>query len=98
MRVDLMRWVGLLLTLSIQFAAAQPFPAKPITILVPAAAGGPSDTVARVVGQAMAKELKATVIIENARGAGATIGAARVARSPARAYTLILNHSSPATT
>jgi tripartite-type tricarboxylate transporter receptor subunit TctC len=71
---------------------AQPYPSKPVTIVVPAAAGGPSDTVARVVAPALAKEIKGTVIIENAGGAGGTIGAGKVARSPGDGYTLYLYH------
>ena len=82
--------VGLMLAAACAFA--QPYPSKPITIVVPAAAGGPSDTVARVVGPAIAKELKGTVIIENAGGAGGTIGAGKVARSPGDGYTLYLYH------
>ena len=82
--------------LMIAFAApaaiAQQYPAKPITIIVPAAAGGPSDTVARVLAPALAKEVKGTVIIENQGGAGGTVGAGRVARAPADGYTLYLYH------
>ncbi|MCC6196193.1 MAG: tripartite tricarboxylate transporter substrate binding protein BugD [Burkholderiales bacterium] len=81
-----------LLALGAATALAQPYPSKPITILVPAAAGGPSDTVARVLAPALAKELKDTVIIENAGGAGGTIGAAKVARAPGDGYTLYLYH------
>src|SRR5436189_4281038 len=62
---------------------AQQYPSKPVTIVVPAAVGGPSDTVARVVGAALAKQLQGTVVIENQGGAGGTIGAARVARASA---------------
>ena len=73
-------------------AVAQQYPSKPVTIVVPAAAGGPSDTVARVLAPALAKELKGTVIIENQGGAGGTVGAGRVARSPGDGYTLYLYH------
>jgi tripartite-type tricarboxylate transporter receptor subunit TctC len=82
--------------LMIAFAApaaiAQQYPARPITIVVPAAAGGPSDTVARVLAPALAKEVGGTVIIENQGGAGGTVGAGRVARAPADGYTLYLYH------
>ena len=71
---------------------AQQYPSKPVTIVVPAAVGGPSDTVARVVGAALAKQLQGTVVIENQGGAGGTIGAARVARASADGYTLYLYH------
>ena len=81
-----------LIALGASAALAQQYPSKPITIVVPAAAGGPSDTVARVVAPALAKELKGTVIIENQGGAGGTIGAGRVARAPGDGYTLYLYH------
>lgn len=81
-----------LLALAAQAALAQPYPSKPVTIVVPAAAGGPSDTVARVLAPALAKELKATVVVENQGGAGGTIGAGRVARAPGDGYTLYLYH------
>ena len=85
-------WTGLLLALVSPFAAAQQYPTKVITILVPAAAGGPTDTVARVLAPPMAKDLKGQVIVENAGGAGGTIGAGRVARLPGDGYTLYLYH------
>lgn len=73
-------------------ALAQPYPSKPVTIVVPAAAGGPSDTVARVLAPSLTKELKGTVIVENQGGAGGTVGAGRVARAPGDGYTLYLYH------
>ena len=69
---------------------AQEFPAKPVTIVVPFAAGGPTDTVARLVAQAMSTNLKQTVLIENVGGAGGTVGAGRVARAPGDGYTLLM--------
>ena len=88
----LIGWAGLLLALVSPFAVAQQYPTKVITILVPAAAGGPTDTVARVLAPPMAKDLKGQVIVENAGGAGGTIGAGRVARLPSDGYTLYLYH------
>lgn len=73
-------------------AIAQQYPAKPVTILVPAAAGGPTDTLARVIAPAMGKELKGNFIIENAGGAGGTVGAGRVARASGDGYTLYVYH------
>jgi tripartite-type tricarboxylate transporter receptor subunit TctC len=72
--------------------AADPYPSKPITIVVPFAAGGPTDTVARLVGQSMQGTLKQTVIIENAGGAGGTIGTGKVAQAAGDGYTLLLMH------
>ena len=73
-------------------AHAADFPSKPITIIVPFAAGGPTDTVARLLGQAMGVDLKQTVIVENVAGAGGTVGAGRAARSDPDGYTLFLHH------
>ncbi len=72
--------------------AADTFPSKVITLVVPFAAGGPTDTVARVIGQAMGTDLKQQVIIENVAGAGGTVAAARVARSAPDGYTLFIHH------
>jgi tripartite-type tricarboxylate transporter receptor subunit TctC len=71
---------------------AQNYPTKVITIVVPFAAGGPTDTVARLVAVPMTKTLKQQVIVENVGGAGGTIGANRVAKAPADGYTLFLHH------
>ena len=76
---------------------AQNFPDKPITVIVPFAAGGPTDTVARTVAASMQENLKQTVIIENVGGAGGTIGAARAARATPDGYTVLLHHIGMAT-
>jgi tripartite-type tricarboxylate transporter receptor subunit TctC len=73
-------------------AGAQQYPNRVITVVVPFTAGGPTDTVARLIAQPMTKMLKQQVIIENVGGAGGTIGAARVARSAPDGYTLFLHH------
>ena len=73
-------------------AGAQQYPNKVITIVVPFAAGGPSDTIARILGQTMSASLKTQIIIENVGGAGGTIGAARVAQSAPDGYTLFVHH------
>ena len=72
--------------------AAQQFPTKPVTIVVPFAAGGPTDTVARSVGQAMEKSLGQPVIVENKPGAGGTIGASDVARAAPDGYKVLVWH------
>jgi tripartite-type tricarboxylate transporter receptor subunit TctC len=69
-------------------ASAQTFPSRPVTIVVPFAAGGPTDVLARVLGQRMATTLGQSVVIENVTGAGGSIGVGRVVRSPADGYTL----------
>lgn len=73
------------------------YPTKPITILVPAAAGGPTDTVARLIAESMTKALGQTVIVENQGGAGGTIGMARISRAAADGYTLAVWHIAQAT-
>lgn len=73
-------------------AHADTYPSKPITMIVPFAAGGPTDTVARLLGQAMGDYLKQQVVVENVGGAGGTLGAGRVARAEADGYTIFLHH------
>jgi tripartite-type tricarboxylate transporter receptor subunit TctC len=73
-------------------AFAQPYPTKPVVIVVPFTAGGPTDTVARSLGAAMGKHLGQTVIIENVGGAGGTVGAARVKNAAPDGYTVLLHH------
>lgn len=73
-------------------AHADDYPSKTITMVVPFSAGGPTDTVARLVAQSMGKTLKQQIIVENIGGAGGTIGAARVAKSAPDGYTLLLHH------
>ncbi len=73
-------------------AHAQAYPDKTITVIVPFAAGGPTDTVARLVAQSMGATLKQQLIIENVGGAGGTIGAARAAKAAPDGYTLFLHH------
>ena len=68
------------------------FPAKPVTVVVPFSAGGPTDVVARLIGVPMGKALSQTVIIDNALGAGGTIAAAKVARAAPDGYTIFLHH------
>ncbi len=73
-------------------AVAQDYPARPITIVVPAAAGGPTDTISRVTAQSMSKLLGQQIVIENVGGAGGTIGTARVVRAAPDGYTLLIYH------
>jgi tripartite-type tricarboxylate transporter receptor subunit TctC len=73
-------------------AFAQDYPNRTITVVVPFSAGGPTDTVARLIGQSMAKSLGGTVIVENVAGAGGTIGPKRVAGAKADGYQLVLMH------
>lgn len=72
--------------------AADEYPSKVITIIVPFAAGGPSDTVARLTAQTMGNVLKSTMIVENVGGAGGTIGAARLTQAKPDGYTVFIHH------
>ena len=83
--------------LNLTAALAQEYPSRVITMVVPFAAGGPGDTIARLIGQAMSQTLKQQIIIENALGAGGTIGTHRVARAAPDGYTLLLMHTGQAT-
>ncbi|WP_376703208.1 tripartite tricarboxylate transporter substrate-binding protein [Mesorhizobium sp. ISC25] len=78
-------------------AGAQTYPERTITIVVPFSAGGPSDTVTRLVAEAMSKDLGQQVIVENVGGAGGTLGAGRVANAEPDGYTLLLHHIGMAT-
>lgn len=71
-------------------AEAQSFPSRPVTMIVPFAAGGPTDVIARVIGERMGQSLGQPVVIENVTGAGGTIAAGRVARAAPDGYTLDL--------
>ena len=73
-------------------ALALDYPTRPVTIIVPFAAGGPADITGRIVGEQLAKRLGQQFIIENVNGAGGTIGATRAARATPDGYTLIMGH------
>ena len=81
-----------LIAAAVAAPAQSDYPDRPITIIVPYGAGGPTDTVSRLIAESMAKVLGQTLVVENAGGAGSTVGAARVARSDADGYTLMINH------
>jgi putative tricarboxylic transport membrane protein len=89
--------LAILFALAPSMAQAQTYPDRTITMVVPFAAGGPTDTVARLVGEAMSKDLGQQVIVENVGGAGGTLGAARVAKAEPDGYTLLLHHIGMAT-
>jgi tripartite-type tricarboxylate transporter receptor subunit TctC len=74
-------------------AAAQAYPTRPVTIVVPFAAGGGNDIMARLIGQHMGRALGQQFVIENRAGAAGTIGARAVAKAPADGYTLMVGHS-----
>lgn len=80
------------LSLVASAAFAQTYPDRPITVIVPFSAGGPTDTVTRLVAEPMGRELGQQVVVQNVGGAGGTLGATQVAKAPADGYTLLLHH------
>ena len=78
-------------------AQAPAFPDKPIVLVVPFAAGGPTDVVARMIAIPMGKSLGQTVLVENTVGAGGTIAASRVARAAPNGHTIFIHHMGMAT-
>jgi tripartite-type tricarboxylate transporter receptor subunit TctC len=73
-------------------ATAQTYPSRPITIVVPYSAGGPTDTIARIMAERMRGPLGQTIVVENTTGAGGTIGVGRVARAAPDGYTISIGH------
>ena len=73
-------------------AAAEDYPSRPITIIVPFAAGGPTDALARMLGEGMRAALGQPIVVENVTGAGGTIGVARAVHAAPDGYTLSIGH------
>lgn len=86
-----------LLLISVNAWAQQGYPARPIHLIVPNAAGGPSDVMARVFGQKLSENLKQPVIVENKVGAAGNVGSDYVAKAPPDGYALLLTTSGPIT-
>ncbi|WLS11053.1 tripartite tricarboxylate transporter substrate-binding protein (plasmid) [Shinella sumterensis] len=76
---------------------AQTYPERNITMVIPFSAGGPTDTVGRLVAESMSKDLGQQIIVENVGGAGGTLGAGRVAQADPDGYTILLHHIGMAT-
>ena len=83
---------GIALALGASGAAAQGYPSKPVTMIVPFAAGGPVDVIARIVAVPMGKTLGQTVLVESVTGAAGTLGVGRVAKAAPDGYTLSIGH------
>ena len=81
-----------LVCLAAGHSAQAAFPEKPVTLIVPFAAGGPTDVLARVVGESLGKVLGQPVIVENTPGAGGTVGNTRASRAPGDGYTLLIGN------
>ena len=82
---------------SLSATQAQDYPTQPITVIVPFSAGGPTDTVTRLVAESMSKTLGQQIVVENVGGAGGTLGAGRAAEAEPDGYTLLLHHIGMAT-
>jgi tripartite-type tricarboxylate transporter receptor subunit TctC len=82
--------LAVILVLPLEGRAA--YPERPITLIVPFAAGGPTDVVARIVGENMSRTLGQQIVVENVAGAGGTTGSTRAAQAAPDGYTLIMGH------
>src|SRR3954468_14150013 len=72
--------------------AQQQFPSRPVAIIVPFSAGGPTDVISRIIAEGMSRDLGQPVVVENITGAGGTIAAARVAQARPDGHTLLMHH------
>src|SRR5262245_66552420 len=91
-RLVVMAAAALGLALAAGPAAAQNYPTRPVTIIVPFAAGGPTDIVARIVAEYFSKTLGQQFIVENIDGAGGTTGSTRAAQAATDGYTIEIGH------
>src|SRR5437588_799235 len=87
-----MRIIAVLLLLLATSASAQPYPSKPIRIIVPFPAGATTDIIARLVGQRLQESMGQPVLVENRGGAGGSIGADAVAKSAPDGYTILMHN------
>jgi tripartite-type tricarboxylate transporter receptor subunit TctC len=97
MRSTILRGISVVLALAAAASASAQYPTKPVTMIVPFAAGGPTDTVARSIAASMQNTLKQTVLVENVGGAGGTIGVGRAAKASPDGYTILMHHIGMAT-
>lgn len=90
-------WAAAMALIPLAAAAQGDYPSRPVVVVVPFSAGGPTDKIARDLAEALRKRLGQSVIVDNAAGAGGTIGAAKVARATPDGYTLLVHHIGMAT-
>ena len=84
--------LGTIALAGVQASAQSDYPRRPITLVVPFAAGGPTDVIARIVGEHMSRTLGQQLVIENTLGAGGTTASTRVARAAPDGYTIEMGH------
>ena len=84
--------LGAALALFASLSIAQPYPSRPVTIVVPFAAGGPTDIIARITGEYFSKALGQQFVVENIAGAGGTTGITRAAQAKSDGYTIMMGH------
>ena len=89
--------IGIATTVLAAPVSAQTYPSKPISLIVPFAAGGPTDVLARTLAASMTKNLGQTVVVENRLGAGGTVAAAAVSKANPDGYTFLIHHNGMAT-
>ncbi|RXF72966.1 tripartite tricarboxylate transporter substrate-binding protein [Hansschlegelia zhihuaiae] len=94
-----MRFLAVLAVASVSIGSAQAadFPSRPVTVMVPYAAGGPTDAIARMTAEGMGRALGQQFVVENVTGAGGTLASTRLARSEPDGYTLMVHHIGIAT-
>ena len=83
---------GLVVVPGLSASGQQPYPTRPITVVVPFAAGGPTDVLTRILGQHMSHTLGQQIVVENVTGGGGSIGAARVAKAAPDGYTMVMGN------
>jgi tripartite-type tricarboxylate transporter receptor subunit TctC len=92
MRKTLLVFGAALIAASSAFAAEQQYPTRPVTIIVPFAAGGPTDVIARIAGEYFSKALGQQFVVENVAGAGGTTGTTRLTQAKPDGYTIMMGH------
>src|SRR6266576_653794 len=85
-------FAAILIAVGLSAGAQQPYPTRPITVVVPFAAGGPTDVLTRILGQHMSHTLGQQIVVENVTGAGGSIEAARVAKAAPDGYTMVMGN------
>src|ERR1043166_9244545 len=92
MPIKFLRFMPVFMLAVTSAVCAQDYPSKSITLVVPFAAGGPTDTLARNLGVTLTQSLKQQIVVDNTAGAGGTIGINKVAKARNDGYTLLLMH------